>query len=65
MSRITDDALDSDPLLTPSEVARLMRVDPKTVTRWVGAGRIPAMKTPGGHVRIRRSVVLELLEPRP
>lgn len=50
-----------DPLMTPGEVARLMRVNPKTVTRWVAAGRIPATRTPGGHVRIRRSVVLALI----
>jgi excisionase family DNA binding protein len=49
-------------LLTPGEVARLMRVNPKTVTRWVARGWIPATRTPGGHVRIRRSVVLALLK---
>ena len=54
---------EDDPLLTPSEVARLMRVDPKTVTRWAKAGRVPSLRTPGGHVRIRRSVVLALLNP--
>jgi excisionase family DNA binding protein len=53
----------SDPLMTPGEVAQLMRVNPKTVTRWVKASRIPATRTPGGHVRIRRSVVLALLGP--
>ncbi|MEI2643153.1 MAG: helix-turn-helix domain-containing protein [Candidatus Nanopelagicales bacterium] len=27
-------------LLTPSEVAALFRVDPKTVTRWAKAGKL-------------------------
>lgn len=40
-----------DRLLTPGEVAKLFRVDPKTVTRWAAAGRIPSVRTPGGHRR--------------
>ena len=38
-------------LLTPSEVANLFRVDPKTVTRWAKAGKLTAIKTLGGHRR--------------
>jgi hypothetical protein len=30
-----------DDLLTPAEVAKLFRVDPKTVTRWAKAGSFP------------------------
>lgn len=44
-------------LLTPAEVARMFRVDPKTVTRWARAGRLPCIKTLGGHRRFRRSDV--------
>lgn len=40
-------------LLTPAEVAQVFRVDPKTVTRWNRAGKLPAVKTPGGHRRYR------------
>lgn len=58
-----DEVLDGDPLMTPGEVARVLRVDPKTVTRWYKAGRIAGIKTPGGHVRFRRSVVRALLAP--
>ena len=50
-----------DRLLTPGEVAVLFRVDPKTVTRWAEAGRLPCLKTPGGHRRFRESHVRELL----
>jgi len=52
---------DEDRLLTPSEVARLFRVDPKTVTRWAAAGRISSIKTPGGHRRFHESEVRLLL----
>jgi excisionase family DNA binding protein len=48
-------------LLTPSEVAALFRVDPKTVTRWAAAGRISSIRTPGGHRRFRESEVQTLL----
>ncbi|MGH3545703.1 MAG: BldC family transcriptional regulator [Mycobacteriales bacterium] len=48
-------------LLTPSEVAALFRVDPKTVTRWAAAGRISSIRTPGGHRRFRESEVRALL----
>lgn len=50
-----------DRLLTPAEVAILFRVDPKTVTRWAETGRLPCLKTPGGHRRFRESHVRELL----
>ena len=49
-------------LLTPSEVAVLFRVDPKTVTRWARAGRISAIRTIGGHRRFRASEVHRFLE---
>ncbi|MFI7072077.1 BldC family transcriptional regulator [Micromonospora sediminicola] len=46
-----------DRLLTPGEVAKLYRVDPKTVTRWAAAGRIPSIRTPGGHRRFYESTI--------
>lgn len=48
-------------LLTPSEVAELFRVDPKTVTRWAKAGKLTAIRTLGGHRRYKRSEVMGLL----
>lgn len=44
-------------LLTPKQVAQRFAVDPKTVTRWARTGRLPSIKTPGGHRRYRESVV--------
>ena len=50
-----------DALLTPSEVAALFRVNPKTVTRWARAGKITAIRTLGGHRRFLASAVWEAL----
>lgn len=52
-------------LLTPSEVANLFRVDPKTVTRWARAGKLSSIRTLGGHRRYRESEVRELLDGLP
>ncbi|MGW4423497.1 BldC family transcriptional regulator, partial [Streptosporangium sp. NPDC004631] len=41
-------------LLTPTEVAIMFRVDPKTVTRWAKAGRLTSIRTLGGHRRYRQ-----------
>jgi excisionase family DNA binding protein len=42
---------ETEALLTPSEVATLFRVDPKTVTRWAKAGKLTSIRTLGGHRR--------------
>jgi excisionase family DNA binding protein len=52
-------------LLTPGEVARMFRVDPKTVTRWAASGRIGSIRTPGGHRRFRELEVNALLDGLP
>lgn len=49
-------------LLTPSEVAKLFRVDPKTVTRWAKSGKLSSIRTLGGHRRYRATEVRGLLE---
>jgi len=49
-------------LLTPSEVAALFRVNPKTVTRWARAGKLTAIRTLGGHRRFRVSEIRRCLE---
>jgi excisionase family DNA binding protein len=52
---------ESESLLTPSEVASLFRVDPKTVTRWAKAGKLSSIRTLGGHRRYREAEVRDLL----
>ena len=49
-------------LLTPSEVAVMFKVNPKTVTRWARAGKISAVRTLGGHRRFRASEIRKFLE---
>ncbi|MGI9120709.1 MAG: BldC family transcriptional regulator [Acidimicrobiales bacterium] len=49
-------------LLTPSEVAQMFRVNPKTVTRWARAGKISAIRTLGGHRRFRSSEIERCLQ---
>lgn len=58
---MTNHPADGDALLTPSEVAALFRVDPKTVTRWARAGKLTSLRTLGGHRRYRESEVRALL----
>lgn len=54
-------AFDSEPLLTPAQVAQAFSVDVKTVTRWAKAGKIGSVRTPGNHRRYRESEVRALL----
>jgi excisionase family DNA binding protein len=58
MKAMTDD----EELLTPAEVAKLFRVDPKTVTRWAKSGKLSSIRTLGGHRRYRATEVQNLLE---
>lgn len=53
--------LETEALLTPSDVADLFRVDPKTVTRWANEGRLTSVRTLGGHRRYREAEVRRLL----
>jgi predicted site-specific integrase-resolvase len=39
---------DIDRLLTPTEVASMFGVDPKTVTTWAKAGKLSSIRTLGG-----------------
>ena len=51
-----------DRLLTPKEVGELFRVDPKTVTRWAADGKLPGIRTLGGHRRFWESEIRALLD---
>ena len=42
-----------DALLRPDQVAKMFNVSVRTVTYWAWTGRLPAVKTPGGHYRFR------------
>ncbi|HEX9540857.1 MAG TPA: BldC family transcriptional regulator [Streptosporangiaceae bacterium] len=49
-------------LLTPSEVAALFRVDPKTVTRWAQQGKLHSIRTLGGHRRYSEAEIQSFLD---
>ena len=55
-------APEPEQLLTPSEVAAMFRVNPKTVTRWARAGKLTAIRTLGGHRRFKASEIRRCLE---
>ena len=48
-------------MLAPGELARLLHVDAKTVSRWCRMGRLAAVVTPGRHRRYPLAVVLASL----
>jgi excisionase family DNA binding protein len=47
--------------MTPSEVAKTFSVDAKTVTRWARMGKIPCIRTLGGHRRFDREMIERLV----
>ena len=49
-------------LLRTREVALLFQVSERAVTDWARRGRLPSMRTPGGHRRYPAAAVRELLE---
>lgn len=49
--------IETEDLMTPGEVAALFRVTPKTVTRWAEAGKLPVVRTLGGHRRFPADAV--------
>ena len=51
----------AEDILTPGEVAKMLRVSPDTVTRWIRLGRLRAAKLPSGTYRIARKDVEKLL----
>ena len=46
--------------LRTAEVADILYVSPKTVSRWAKEGKLPFMKTLGGHRRYPESKIREL-----
>jgi excisionase family DNA binding protein len=53
----------SDPpqLLRSHEVASIFDVTERTVINWAAAGKLPSLRTIGGHLRFRRDDVMKLL----
>jgi excisionase family DNA binding protein len=49
-------------LLRSHEVAVIFDVTERTVINWAAAGKLPSLRTIGGHLRFRREDVLRLLD---
>jgi len=49
-------------LLTAKEVAKIFRVTPLTIKRWIKKGKLPALRINNrGDIRIKKTAVLWLL----
>lgn len=49
-----------DVYIRTAEAARILRVSPKTVSRWAKEGKIPHVMTLGGHRRFPSSAIHDL-----
>jgi len=49
-------------LLTVDDIAEILRVDARTVRRWIADGRLPRAPLGGRSVRVRPEAVLVLVE---
>lgn len=54
---MADEKHESPEYLRAGEAAALLNVSPKTVSRWAKEGRIPHIRTLGGHRRFPREAV--------
>lgn len=48
--------------LTRAEVAQLFEVAPNTVNRWVLAGQLPSVVTPGGRRRYPAAAIMQIID---
>jgi len=48
--------------LTTFEAAKIMSVTPDAVLKWIKSGKLKARRTPGGHHRIAKKNIDELLD---
>jgi excisionase family DNA binding protein len=48
--------------LSSAEVAALLHVSPKTVSRWAKEGKLPFLKTLGGHRRYPAGEISQLAD---
>jgi excisionase family DNA binding protein len=55
-------APDLPPYLHTAEVADILHVSPKTVSRWAKEGKLPFLKTLGGHRRYPAAEIRQLAD---
>ena len=56
---------DRDRQLSTGKVAKALSVTPDTVLKWIKSGRLPAIRTAGGHYRVAREEVDRLVTSEP
>jgi excisionase family DNA binding protein len=59
--RTGDASVEAPSYLRTAEVADLLHVSPKTVSRWAKEGKLPFMKTLGGHRRYPEAQIRKLV----
>jgi excisionase family DNA binding protein len=59
---IGDTATDTASYLHTAEVADILHVSPKTVSRWAKEGKLPFLKTLGGHRRYPAVTINQLAD---
>ena len=50
----------NDVYIRTAEAARILRVSPKTISRWAKQGKLPHVVTLGGHRRFPETAIQEL-----
>ena len=63
-----NDLDERDELLSPTEAARRLDINPKTLKRWANDGRIAYVRLPNGYLKFRAddvAAVRETVKPAP
>ena len=60
--RKTSARIEAPSYLRTAEVADILHVSPKTVSRWAKEGKLPFLKTLGGHRRYPATAIQELID---
>jgi excisionase family DNA binding protein len=58
----TTTTTDTPGYLRTAEVADILHVSPKTVSRWAKEGKLPFLRTLGGHRRYPAAAIRQLAE---
>ena len=58
--RKSGNRIEAPSYLRTAEVADILNVSPKTVSRWAKEGKLPFLKTLGGHRRYPEAKIREL-----
>jgi len=58
----TQNGTAGDVYIRTAEAAKMLRVSPKTISRWAKQGKLPHVVTLGGHRRFPASAIKELAD---